>query len=198
MSNESGRHTAREEVLTKATDAVMGARNKTYGPPTKDFDRSARVLTSLGFQFQGGRIHSHHIAMIQIAVKLTRLTWSPNHEDSWVDLAGYAANGYECATIEVKPDAAPPAVSVTAGHEDKSADNDIQDLLRWFQQRGWTELPARGVGYTGVRSPCGLHQRWIHKSPSSAYYVNHAKQWALDQSCPKDDHDYTGQRSGLK
>jgi hypothetical protein len=192
MSNESGRHTPREEVLAKATDAVMGARNNTYGPPTHDFDRSAGVLTSLGFQFRGRRIHSHHIAMIQIAVKLSRLTWSPNHEDSWVDLAGYAANGYECATIEAKPDAGRPsglpAVTVTDG-KDKRGDNDIQDLLRWFQQRGWTEVPARGVGYTGIRSPCGLHQRWIHKSPSSAYYVNHAKQWALDQSCSKDDHD---------
>ncbi len=193
MSNESGRHTAREEVLTKATDAVMGARNNTYGPPTQDFDRSARVLTSLGFRFQGGRIHSHHIAMIQIAVKLTRLTWSPSHEDSWVDLAGYAANGYECATVEADRGADPlptvPARTVIAVGKDENGDKDIQDLLRWFQQRGWTELPARGVGYTGVRSPCGLHQRWIHKSPSSAYYVNHAKQWALDQSCSKDDHD---------
>jgi len=100
VSNESGRYTAREGVLTKATDAVMGARNKKYGPPKQDFDRSAGVLNSLGFQFQGGRIHSHHIAMIQVAVKLSRLTSSPSHEDSWVDLAGYAACGYECATLE--------------------------------------------------------------------------------------------------
>jgi hypothetical protein len=189
VSSESGPHTARERVLTKATDAVMGARNNRYGPPKQDFDRSAGVLNSLGFQFQGGRIQSYHIAMIQAAVKLSRLTWSPNHEDSWVDLAGYAACGYECATLEADPlRSAPVATGISQG-EEKRSDEEIQDLLRWLQQRGWTEVPLRGGGYTGIRCPCGLHQRWIDKSPSGSSYVNHAKQWALNLPCSKGDQD---------
>jgi len=96
------RYTRREEILEGATIAVTQQRNNTYGPPTQDFDRTARILTAMGFSIvdEGGNvspISSHHVAIIQIAVKLSRLTWNPTHRDSWLDVAGYAACGYECA-----------------------------------------------------------------------------------------------------
>lgn len=33
-------------------------------------------------------------------VKLSRLMWTPAKRDSWVDIAGYAACGLECALHE--------------------------------------------------------------------------------------------------
>lgn len=96
----SDRYTHREEILEAATLAVTKERNNTYGPPTQDFDRTAKILTALGFRFNGDPIQPHHVAIIQIAVKLSRITWSPEHMDSWVDAAGYAACGWECAMLE--------------------------------------------------------------------------------------------------
>lgn len=92
---------SRTAVLETATRAVNHERNNTYGPPTQDFRRTAQLLTALGFTqiSDDGEIHdiqSHHIAMIMIALKLSRATWSPEHFDHWVDIAGYAGCGYEC------------------------------------------------------------------------------------------------------
>lgn len=95
---------AREKVLLQAIEATTKQRNNTYGPPTQDFDRVANMLTAVGFRFDplndggksGGALESHHVAMIQIILKLSRATWSPEHEDHWVDIAGYAGCGYEC------------------------------------------------------------------------------------------------------
>lgn len=92
----------RTEVLETAKSAVNHERNNTYGPPTQDFRRTAELLTALGFFFcRDGEgavddIQPHHIAMIMIALKLSRATWSPDHFDHWVDIAGYAGCGYEC------------------------------------------------------------------------------------------------------
>lgn len=96
------RYTRREEILHGATLAVLQERNNTYGPPTQDFDRTAQILNALGLRIvdstgQASPISSHHVAIIQIAVKLSRLTWNPTHRDSWIDVAGYAACGFECA-----------------------------------------------------------------------------------------------------
>jgi hypothetical protein len=81
----------------------MHQRNNQYGPPTQDFDRTAGILNALGYRGPGGRqISSHDVAVIQIGVKLSRLTWSPGKLDSWVDVAGYAACGYECAECQAE------------------------------------------------------------------------------------------------
>lgn len=94
----------RERVLLQAVEAITKQRNNTYGPPTQDFDRIANALTALGFRFDphndggqnGGALEGHHVAMIQIVLKLSRATWSPAHEDNWIDIAGYAGCGFEC------------------------------------------------------------------------------------------------------
>lgn len=89
--------TAREVVLDSAKTCVLGDRNNTYGPPNQDFQRTADIWTALGFTYNGEAVKAHHVAMAMASLKLSRLAWSPLHVDSWVDLAGYAACGYECA-----------------------------------------------------------------------------------------------------
>lgn len=88
----------RDELLDEAKRLVTGDRNNQYGPPTQDFRRTADILNALGFSGPGGTdVRPHDVAVIIVAVKLSRLTWSPGKMDSWIDLAGYAACGAECA-----------------------------------------------------------------------------------------------------
>jgi hypothetical protein len=94
---------ARESLLDEAKSLVCGDRNNSYGPPTQDFERSANALNAYGYRGPEGRqLKAHDIAILVMAVKLSRLMWSPAKRDSWVDLAGYAACGIECAIEEDK------------------------------------------------------------------------------------------------
>lgn len=88
-------------MLNKAKGLITGDRNNHYGPPTQDFAKSAGILKALGYKGPDGReILPHDIAIMAMAIKLSRITWSPDKEDHWVDLAGYAACAYECVTVE--------------------------------------------------------------------------------------------------
>jgi len=42
---------------------------------------------------QGGRVRPQDVALMMIAVKVIRAAKNPDHKDSWVDIAGYAAIG---------------------------------------------------------------------------------------------------------
>jgi hypothetical protein len=94
---ESEEQPPRAKLLREAERLVTNDRNNSYGPPTQDFDRSSGILNALGYRKNEGQLlQAHDIAIIVSAVKLSRLMWSPEKRDSWVDIAGYAACGYEC------------------------------------------------------------------------------------------------------
>lgn len=94
-------HTHRGRMLLQALGLVERDRNSTYGPPTEDFRRTSGVLNALGYSGPGGRaILPHDTAVIANAIKLSRLSATPSHFDSWVDQAGYAACGWECVVDE--------------------------------------------------------------------------------------------------
>jgi hypothetical protein len=87
----------RQEVLDEARRLVCGDRASEYGPPSKSFTRIAQSMSALGFSAPGGgSIRPHDVALLMICVKLARLVESPEKEDGWVDIAGYAACGAEC------------------------------------------------------------------------------------------------------
>jgi hypothetical protein len=91
----------RSAVLEEARGLIDGDRNNHYGPPTQDFQRSAEVLDALEYRGPGGReLQPHDVAIMMMAVKLSRITWSPEKRDHWVDIAGYAGCGYECVHEE--------------------------------------------------------------------------------------------------
>ena len=93
----------REEVLDTAKHLIMGDRNNQYGPPTQDFQRTADILNAMGYRGIGGRLLvSHDVALLITAVKMSRLVWSPEVMDHWIDMAGYAACGHECVIAENK------------------------------------------------------------------------------------------------
>ncbi len=90
----------REELLDEAKRLIMGQRNNTYGPPTQDFQRSADAMTAMGYRSATGPIQAHDVAILVTLVKISRLQWSPEKYDSWADIAGYAACGWECVEDE--------------------------------------------------------------------------------------------------
>jgi hypothetical protein len=101
---------ARASVLREAADLITGDRNNQYGPPTQDFARTAELLNALGYrranaQGENVPILPSDVAIIIAQVKVSRLMHSRGKRDSWVDLAGYAACGYECAVEEAEPGA---------------------------------------------------------------------------------------------
>lgn len=93
----------RASVLDEAKTLVTGDRNNDYGPPHQDFSRTAGALTALGYRGPNGKdLEAHDVAIMVGMVKISRLMWTPRKRDSWVDLAGYAACGYEAAEVTHK------------------------------------------------------------------------------------------------
>ena len=100
----------RASALNEARDLITGDRNNQYGPPTQDFDRTAKLLNAMGYARIDAEgvvqdILPSDVALIIAQVKVSRLMHSRRKRDSWVDLAGYAACGFECAEEEGKPGA---------------------------------------------------------------------------------------------
>lgn len=92
----------RGSALDEAKQLITGDRNNAYGPPTQDFDRTAAMASAFGFEVNGRPLKGHHVAIFMMLLKVSRLAWTPGKRDSWVDAAGYAGCGFECATVEAE------------------------------------------------------------------------------------------------
>jgi hypothetical protein len=88
----------RAELLAEAERIISNDRNKSYGEPDEDFQRIAGIASAMGFRIDAGggeirELRGSDVATFMIALKLSRLMWSPGHRDSWLDIAGYAGCG---------------------------------------------------------------------------------------------------------
>ncbi len=83
-------------VLDAAREAVTG-RPDYYGEPEDSFGRTAEVYRAI---FPEREWTASDVALALAALKLVRLSFHPEHRDSAVDLAGYAACQAECADAE--------------------------------------------------------------------------------------------------
>lgn len=91
------RPTLRQTVLEEAAAAVTGAREDTYGGPEQSFFAIAKFWSAYLDRYIG----LHDVAVMLALLKVARIKHSEGrHYDSWVDLAGYAACGAECALGE--------------------------------------------------------------------------------------------------
>lgn len=82
----------RGSVLNEANSIVNGARANVYGGPEDNFLRIAKLWGA----HLNTEISTTDVAILLALVKVARLKNSPDHRDSWVDIAGYAACGAEC------------------------------------------------------------------------------------------------------
>ena len=85
----------REETLNKAKDCVCGQREQEYGTPEDNFRSIAGLWTAyMNFEFT-----PIDVAMMMALLKIARIRTGTATEDSFVDLAGYAACGAEISQI---------------------------------------------------------------------------------------------------
>lgn len=74
------------------------------------------------------------------------------------------------------------------GYWKKHPRKELEEVLEEFHEHGWSvEDPPK---YYRVRCPkerCGLHQRWIHLTPSGANYGKNALMWGRRQDCWKQE-----------
>lgn len=99
----------RQETLNNAMAIVHGKRETEYGSPEDSFGTIAQLWGA----YLGHEIVSHDVAALMVLLKVARLRNDPLHEDSWIDVAGYAACGAECAQHSLTapyPDTTPSEV----------------------------------------------------------------------------------------
>ena len=89
----------RLSTLGMAGHLTSKERDKEYGPADRNFDDIAQSWSV----FFGIPITASDVAIAMALVKIQRLKHNPTHEDSWVDLCGYAALGSELSQKTINP-----------------------------------------------------------------------------------------------
>jgi hypothetical protein len=77
---------------------VLRDRNSTYGKPEDCFDMIAGLWTA----YLGEWITAMDVSMMMALLKVARAKANPQHGDSFIDIAGYAACGAELAPVVKK------------------------------------------------------------------------------------------------
>lgn len=89
----------RAECLREADALIHGQRSEDYGCP----EENMRRIAILWGPIMGHAVTPAQVALCMAQLKVARLCKSPDHPDSWLDLAGYVAIGAECATRGIAP-----------------------------------------------------------------------------------------------
>jgi hypothetical protein len=81
----------RARTLRTAEQYVASDRNAQYGTPESNFGMIAEFWST----YLGYPVVAHDVAAMMGLMKIARITTSPDKDDHWIDLAGYAACGAE-------------------------------------------------------------------------------------------------------
>jgi len=81
----------REYFLNQAEKLINGPRAKEYGPAKFNHERIAKIWSVI----LAREVTAEEVIACMIGVKLARLAETLDHDDSWVDIIGYAALGGE-------------------------------------------------------------------------------------------------------
>jgi hypothetical protein len=101
----------KQNLLDQAKIAV-GDRGLNYGKPEDNFMRIANHW-EMFFANKGYKdvvVTPGDVAVLMALMKIARIEYQPDHQDSWVDLAGYAACGAEIESSRVAEDTWPDSV----------------------------------------------------------------------------------------
>ena len=88
----------RAEILAKASEIVNGQLQQDYGQPEDNFARIACLWEA----YMGIEFSSVDVAMMMALLKIARIASGHATEDSFIDLAGYAACGGEIHAIHAE------------------------------------------------------------------------------------------------
>ena len=81
----------RDFFVSKAGELISGQRAKDYGDAADSFGRVALIWSAV----LGTNVTAEQVAACMVGLKLARLSNEMSHEDSWIDIIGYAALGGE-------------------------------------------------------------------------------------------------------
>lgn len=81
----------REECLRTANECVNGARDLVYGNPEYNFG----LIADLWTDYLGHLITKEDVTMMMVLLKVARVRSGAGNSDNFVDIAGYAACGFE-------------------------------------------------------------------------------------------------------
>ncbi len=88
----------RAETLDRAKQCVCGQRENEYGSPEDNF----RSIAALWSEYKNTDFTATDVVIMMALLKIARIKTGTATEDSFVDLAGYAACGAEIATSRIK------------------------------------------------------------------------------------------------
>lgn len=83
----------RADILDKAKEYVTKDRNATHGEPEDTFG----TIAGLWSAYLGADVSPADVCNLMVLLKVARAKANPMHDDSFVDMAGYAACGAEVA-----------------------------------------------------------------------------------------------------
>ena len=94
----------RAEVLHRAEQCVCGEREQDYGTPEDNFETIAEfweTYLNRACVDEDGCVYidATDVAMMMALLKIARIAGGSGTRDSFIDLAGYAACGGECADV---------------------------------------------------------------------------------------------------
>lgn len=75
-----------DSLLDKAKSLIYGDRAQAYGEYSVEAERLARMWGA----FLQVDIRPEQVPAMMVLLKLARLSNDPAHQDSWIDIAGYA------------------------------------------------------------------------------------------------------------
>ncbi len=83
----------RKEILERANACVNGQRQQDYGSPEDNFS----IIANLWSVYKGITFTAVDVSMMMALLKIARIKSGGGTDDSFIDLAGYAACGGELA-----------------------------------------------------------------------------------------------------
>jgi hypothetical protein len=99
MKDATNKKNERSKFLTEVDGAINGERSTSYGDPSVGFSKTASMFNAV----TGAEILPVDVVIFNIVQKLERLSHTPGHRDSWLDIAGYAALGAEVSAATAIP-----------------------------------------------------------------------------------------------
>ena len=81
----------REKCLRVANECVNGARNLIHGTPEDNFG----LIADLWTDYLGHVVTKEDVTMMMVLLKVARVRSGAGDSDNFVDIAGYAACGFE-------------------------------------------------------------------------------------------------------
>ena len=118
------------EVLEEAIALIHGQRKDDYGDAQLSFQRMADLANPI-IKKADGNLTATDMALVMIQVKIARLQETPDHEDSWIDIAGYAALGAQIAITGLER---LPTAPSKANGKGSIGPNDIRPESRDYSQ----------------------------------------------------------------